>query len=205
MVSKDAEQDRRGAVLLTIARAHLEETLRQQLAKDNDDCWRTEPWLFEDGAVFITLRTHGSAEIHGDLRGCVGSLVANRPLIDDIRDNTIAAAKRDPRFPPLEVDELELVDLEVTLLSKLEPMTVANEAEALAQLRPGHDGIVLKHGKRRATFLPQVWDSLPTPEGFLGELKRKAGLSPDFWRHDIQLERYGARKWREADLLGKPS
>ncbi len=207
-----AESARRGTILLRIARQHLETTLletalletallettpRQRPPEFEDPKRLDEPWLFDDGAVFVTLRKHTD----GALRGCIGSLVANRPLIDDLRDHVIGAALRDPRFPAVEANELAEVHLEITLLSPLEAMTVTDEADAQAQLRPGEDGIVLRFGQRRATFLPQVWDSLPTPESFLRELKRKAGLALDFWHEDVELERYGVRKWCEVDPI----
>ncbi|MCP3957157.1 MAG: AmmeMemoRadiSam system protein A [bacterium] len=153
--------------------------------------WPREPWLKEHGAAFVTLMRGGS------LRGCVGSLSAVRPLIDDVRENAVAAATRDSRFPPLVAEELDEVEIEVTLLSATEPMSYTDESDALAQLRPGVDGVVLRWGARRATFLPQVWDNLPEPEQFLAQLKRKAGLPTDFWDGDVRLERYRAEKWSE--------
>jgi AMMECR1 domain-containing protein len=74
---------------------------------------------------------------------------------------------------------------------------VTDEADALARLRPGIDGLVLSYGRRRATFLPQVWESLPEPRQFIAQLKLKAGLPADFWHAEIRLARYGVRKWKE--------
>ncbi|HMM75356.1 MAG TPA: AmmeMemoRadiSam system protein B [Gammaproteobacteria bacterium] len=144
------------------------------------------------GAVFVTLKQDGR------LRGCIGSLEASRPLREDVAANAIAAALEDPRFAPLAAHELAQVSVEVSLLSAPEAMLVSSEAEALAALRPGRDGIVLTHGVYRATFLPQVWAQLPTPREFLAQLKRKAGLPVDFWTPDMKLARYGVRKWSEA-------
>jgi AmmeMemoRadiSam system protein A len=155
---------------------------------------RDEPWLLEPGATFVTLR-RGE-----ELRGCVGSIEAFRPLGEDVRRNAVAAALRDTRFPPLAPEELDEVEVEVTLLSPPEPMRFDSEADALAQLRPGEDGLLLSWGNHRSTFLPQVWESLPRPEAFLESLKRKAGLAPDFWHRDLRLSRYTAVHWCESEV-----
>ncbi|MEM7353899.1 MAG: AmmeMemoRadiSam system protein A [Acidobacteriota bacterium] len=186
------EPDHRGSILIAIAREQLTNRLLDTPLSDLQATWGGEGWLFEPGAVFITLRHHGT------LRGCVGSLEAVRPLIEDVRYNAIAAATRDTRFPPLDQQELGDVRIEVSLLSPPEPLQFDNEADALAQLRPGDDGVVLQHGARRSTFLPQVWDTLPERQDFVAQLKKKAGLAPDFWDEDIRLERYGVEKWCEA-------
>ena len=186
------EHDRRGAILTRIARDQLDRTLRPSSARDlPEESWPDDPWLFETGAVFVTLRLRGA------LRGCVGSLEASQPLIEDLRANAVAAATHDPRFSPLAPEELDEVEIEVTELSESRPMSFTDEADALAQLQPGVDGVVLVWGQRRATFLPQVWDSLPEPAEFLGQLKRKAGLAIDFWDDNVELERYSTRHWSE--------
>ncbi len=189
------EDTRRGAILIGIARHELYRKLgRLPESSEAESTWHDEPWLFEPGAVFVTLQCDGA------LRGCVGSLFAVRPLIEDVRKNAVAAALRDSRFSPVEPEQLDDLDVEVTELSAPEPMSFTSEADALAQLRPGEDGVVLRWGRRRATFLPQVWDSLPEPKAFLAQLKRKAGLAENFWDDDVELERYAARKWSEASL-----
>jgi len=144
------------------------------------------------GATFVTLTQHG------ELRGCIGSLEAHCPLAEDVSENALAAAFRDPRFAPLLAGEFEHTRIEVSLLTPATPLQFSDEHDALRQLRPGLDGIVLQHGSRRATFLPQVWESLPTPKQFLRQLKHKAGLPEDFWDAEIALFRYGVRKWKEA-------
>ncbi|MEZ5542966.1 MAG: AmmeMemoRadiSam system protein A [Pseudomonadota bacterium] len=150
-------------------------------------------WLLEPGASFVTLT------LNGDLRGCIGSLEAYRQLLEDVRANAVAAAVRDPRFPPLRVQELDATCIEVSLLSVPEAMEFTSQADAIARLRPGVDGVVLTYGQARGTFLPQVWDALPSPEEFLAQLKRKAGLPPGFWDDGIRLARYRVRKWREPE------
>lgn len=148
-------------------------------------------WLDESGAVFVTLTEHGQ------LRGCIGSLEAHRSLAEDLEANALAAAFRDPRFPPLAEEEVDQVQVEVSILTKPEPMPFTSEADALSQLRPGVDGVILEHGWHRATFLPQVWEQLPEPRQFMAHLKAKAGLATDFWANDIKLSRYTVEKFKE--------
>ncbi len=149
------------------------------------------PELARPGACFVTLT------LHGKLRGCIGSLEAWRPLREDVRANACAAAFRDPRFPPLTGQEYEDVLIEVSLLTPTQPITFADEAGALGQLRPGIDGVVLEHGRHRSTFLPQVWTDLPEPRQFIAQLKLKAGLPLGFWSEELKLSRYQVEKWRE--------
>ena len=138
----------------------------------------TAEWLEAPGASFVTL-TSGRAP-GGALRGCIGSLVARRPLREDVEANAVAAALHDPRFPPLTARELDDVVVEVSVLSAPAVLPAADEAELLARLRPGVDGVVLSASGRRATFLPQVWEQLPDPADFLARLRRKAGLPADY-------------------------
>ena len=152
------------------------------------------PALEAPGATFVTLFKHGL------LRGCIGTLEARRPLGVDVRANAVAAAFDDPRFPRLANEEFIDTSVEVSLLSAPEPMMADGEQDLLAQLRPGVDGLVLEFAGRRATFLPQVWDSLREPTAFLAELKRKAGLPIDFWSAAAHISRYRVTKWRESDV-----
>lgn len=149
--------------------------------------------LAEPGATFVTL-TQGGA-----LRGCIGSLEAHRSLAEDVRYNALAAAFRDPRFPPLSADEFKGTRVEVSLLTPAEPLAFESEAALLAQLRPGEDGLILEWGHHRATFLPQVWEHLPDRRQFFMELRRKAGLPLDFWEPGLRVSRYGALKWKERE------
>lgn len=153
---------------------------------------RAMPELQEHAATFVTLTQRGQ------LRGCVGSLEAYRPLRQDVQENACSAAFRDPRFKPLREDELRLTRVEVSLLTPAEALRFADEAEALAQLRPGTDGVILTAGNHRATFLPQVWEQLPEPADFIARLKQKAGLAAGYWGPEVGLERYTVRKWKEA-------
>lgn len=175
-----------GTVLLPLARAAIAAALGRAPANH-----ATPEWLQAPGACFVTL-TQG-----GQLRGCIGSLSAHRSLLADVQANAVAAALRDPRFPPLRAAELDATEIEVSVLSAPQPMAFADEADALAQLRPGIDGVVFSHGQHRGTFLPQVWAQLPDRAQFMAQLKRKAGLSPQFWSDGVRLERYTVQQWAE--------
>jgi AmmeMemoRadiSam system protein A len=176
----------RGKILLQLARGAIAEHFGMALPTV-----AKEGWLAEPGATFVTLTQNGS------LRGCIGSLTAHRPLFDDVRANALAAAIRDPRFSPLQQAEFDHTAVEVSLLSALQAMQFTDEGSALAQLRPSVDGVVLEYQNHRGTFLPQVWEQLPTPEMFMSHLKRKAGLPGDFWADGIRLSRYTVEKWKE--------
>ncbi len=148
------------------------------------------PRLRRPGASFVTLKRRN------DLRGCIGSLEPRRPLVQDVAHNAWNAAFADPRFPPLGPNELDDgLSLSISVLGKPEPIPAGSEAELLRQLRPRLDGLVLSDGNRRATFLPQVWETLPSPKEFLRQLKRKAGLPPDHWSDTIRIWRYGVRNF----------
>ncbi len=179
-----------GKLLIALARA----TISGQFGL-NCSVRDEAPVLQRPGATFVTLKRNGQ------LRGCIGSLSVHRSLIDDVRANARAAAFQDPRFKPLSFEELSSIRIEVSLLSAMKPMTFRDEADALSQLRPGVDGVVLESGSNRGTFLPQVWENLPEPRSFLTELKRKAGLAPDFWDAGVRLSRYTVTKWSEPETM----
>ncbi len=144
--------------------------------------------LQELGASFVTLH------LGGELRGCVGSLEFFRPLVKDVAHNAFAAAFRDGRFMPLEAEEFENLTIHVSVLSSPERLEVASEEELLRALRPGVDGLIIKKGEHRATFLPSVWESLPRPELFLRQLRIKAGLARGHWSDDFEVYRYTVDK-----------
>jgi len=137
-------------------------------------------------ASFATL------EKQGVLRGCIGSLEAHRPLAEDVAHNAYAAAFQDPRFPPLAEAELGDLAIHLSLLTPPEPVAFQSEADLLAQLRPGEDGLILVEGGRRGTFLPSVWAQLPEPRQFWEHLKLKAGLPKAYWSDSIKVYRYRA-------------
>jgi AmmeMemoRadiSam system protein A len=176
-----------GHTLLTLARNAIEKKFGLEARTVTP-----HPDLAKPAATFVTLAQNAL------LRGCIGSLEARRPLAMDVAANALAAAFHDPRFPPLRQAELEMTRIEVSLLDTPDFLSFADETEALKQLRPGIDGLILDCGNHRATFLPQVWESLPTPRLFLQNLKLKAGLPANFWSPNLRLSRYGVQKWKES-------
>ncbi|MDO9385493.1 MAG: AmmeMemoRadiSam system protein A [Thiobacillus sp.] len=177
----------RGSTLLKLARSEIASKLGHDVSSPAQVGWLAEP-----GASFVTLTRQG------DLRGCIGTLEAHRPLGLDVRENAVAAAFRDPRFMPLTRVEFDEIRVEVSVLSPSEVLVVVNEEHALATLRPNVDGVVFEYRHHRSTFLPQVWEQLPDPAEFMAHLKRKAGLPMDFWAEEVRLSRYTVRKWKES-------
>lgn len=178
--------DEKGRILLAIARNTISQRFGLPAQPVNEPSWLNEP-----GATFVTLTQQGS------LRGCIGSLEAYRPLSQDVYQNALAAAFRDPRFSPLTEDEFDGTRVEVSLLSPQQPISFNDETDALGQLRLDVDGVVFEYGRYRSTFLPQVWEQLPDPRQFMVHLKRKAGLPENFWSPEVKLYRYTVEKWKE--------
>jgi len=135
-------------------------------------------------ASFVTLHVEGA------LRGCIGTLEARAPLVEDVAENARAAAFRDPRFPVLRHAELSCLDVHISVLGRPETLRFESERDLISQLRPGVDGLILEESGRRGTFLPSVWEQLPQPAEFLRQLKRKAGLPADYWSGTVQISRY---------------
>jgi len=170
-----------GPALVKYAREHLREALGGAKAARPTGQWCEEP-----AATFVTLRWNKG----GDLQGCIGTLEADRGIVDDVAYNAVAAGTRDPRTQPCVLADVDKLDVELSILSPLEP--IGSEAD----IRVGTDGIVLLHRGRRATFLPVMWERLATKETFMGELRRKAGLPRDF-AGEVQLLRYTATKFED--------
>jgi len=144
------------------------------------------------GASFVTLRTAADQE----LRGCIGTLEPMRALAADVAENAYRAGFHDPRFDPLRPAEVRGVELHLSLLNAPERLEVCSEAELLVRLRPGEDGLILRLGALRATFLPEVWQALPSPAEFVHALQRKAGIQPGFWSDQIEAFRYSTTSIR---------
>jgi AmmeMemoRadiSam system protein A len=132
--------------------------------------------LQEQGACFVTLT------YKGNLRGCVGALEPYQSLAEDVREHAIAAAFQDYRFPPVQAKEIKDIEIEISYLTRPKILKYENPAELPKILRPSIDGVVIRDGMRRATFLPQVWEKIPDPEEFLEQLCMKMGSPPDLWR-----------------------
>lgn len=180
----------KGRVLLPIARSAIATALGRVHSADED-----ASWLQEKGACFVTLTQNQQ------LRGCIGTLEANRPLLLDVKANAQAAALRDPRFSPMTVAELDRTEIEVSVLSAMQVLQFSGEHDALMQIQPGVHGVVFEFGRYRSTFLPQVWEQLPSVVEFMAHLKHKAGLPPDFWAEEVRISHYTVSKWKESDVL----
>jgi len=140
--------------------------------------------LQQQRASFVTLN------IDGQLRGCIGTLEAHRPLVIDVAHNAFAAALTDPRFLPLSQAEFEPLEIHISILNPAEAMTFASEQDLISQLRPGIDGLIMQLAQQRGTFLPSVWQQLPKPDQFVQHLKLKTGLPADYWSADLRIWRY---------------
>lgn len=178
------------AALLQVAR----ESIRRCFAHDDPlpEAGIQDPALQEHRATFVTLM------LHHELRGCIGTFEAQRPLLQDVAHNARAAAFHDPRFKPLIPAELATVRIEISVLSHPEPFPARDRAELLLRLEPGRHGLILQEGARRATFLPTVWDSLPEPEDFLEQLLHKAGLRRDHWSDTLRFSVYTTESFSET-------
>ena len=162
--------------LLRLARQALESGVRGQPLPPFDTSLLT-PTLNVEGASFVTLTVHGS------LRGCIGALEPYQPLVDDVREHAVAAAMEDYRFPPVQEKELADIEIEVSRLTFPVSLKYTDANDLITKLHPGVDGVILRDGVRRATFLPQVWEKIPEPAEFLANLCYKMGASPDTWQH----------------------
>lgn len=143
-------------------------------------------------ATFVTL------ECGDELRGCIGGLQAQWPLVEDVARHAFAAAFEDPRFLPVRPEEFGSLVLSIAILNPAIPLAVHSEAELVAALRPGRDGLILKEGSRCSTFLPSVWEQLPDPHQFLAHLRMKAGLPPGYWSDTLCFERYTTESFSRA-------
>ncbi len=179
----EAERDA-GTLLLGIARGAIEQHLFGTAPVGASAAWLRQP-----GASFVTVLKAG------ELRGCIGSLEATRPLGADVAENALGAAFRDPRFPALRAEEWPQCEVEVSLLSTPRRLAFADEADLLSRIIPDQDGVILEADGRRATFLPQVWAGVPDKRAFLAELVRKAGLPPDTALTSCAIYRYRVVKF----------
>lgn len=175
MIGKSLTQVDRD-ILLKEARRALESIVRGRIL-EAINLEEYSDVLSEDGASFVTLTKNGL------LRGCIGALESYQPLIEDVREHAIAAATQDYRFPTVTPDELALINIEISRLTKPQPLKFDNPSDLISKLKPGIDGVVLKIGINRATFLPQVWEKIKDPSEFLNHLCLKMGLPQDTWRN----------------------
>jgi len=185
--------DRQGKLILMRAAQSIEYGLANgEVLPTVVDAYPDE--LAAPGACFVSLKRNGQ------LRGCIGSFVAQRPLITDVTEHAFNAAFKDGRFTPLVASELEGLALSISVLSALDPMVFSSEAAFMSELRPGTDGLLIKDGAQQAIFLPFVWSQMPDTRTFVENLKVKAGLSRDHWSGTFQAWRFVARDIYAADL-----
>lgn len=183
-------EDRR--VLLALARRSITEATFAG-APHNVDVSGLDPKLLEPRACFVTLTQDGT------LRGCIGHITARAPLYLAVVENAQSAARRDYRFSPVESDELDRLEIEISVLTEPQPITFTSTEELLSQLRPHQDGVVLQIGDRRATYLPQVWAQLPEKTRFLDSLAMKAGCKASAWRRSgVSISVYQIESFAEG-------
>jgi AmmeMemoRadiSam system protein A len=178
--------------LLGLARETLTRVLHQRQAPEPG---KVPPTLLAKGACFLTL-TRG-----GTLRGCIGNVVALEPLYLAVIRNACDAAQHDPRFVPIQPNELDQLKIQITILAELEPLAYSSAANLLNQLRVGEHGVVLQIGCRAATFLPQVWKKYPTKVEFLDRLTEKAGCEAAAWQsEETAVSVFHAESFEEENL-----
>lgn len=175
-------------IFLSIAKTAILSKFSNEIKFNKQKLFEDYQYLNNNGAVFVTLHQNKN------LRGCIGSLVAHRKLFDDIFHNAISAAFHDPRFIPLCKDDLKNLELEVSLLLPSIELEYENLEDLKQKIKPFEDGLILKHGGYQGTFLPQVWEQLPTSELFLEYLAQKAGTTIDIYKQHPKIYRYSVEK-----------
>ena len=180
--------------LLQLARACIANKFSEKGSGEKDIPTEiSKEFLSQKRGVFVTLHKKGR------LRGCIGNIEPIKTLEASVRENAVFSAFRDSRFAPLTLEELALIDIEISILSKPKPLAFKDARELISSLVPGEDGVILEKNHHRATFLPQVWEQLPTPEEFLSHLCTKAGLAANEWKrgglmvHTYQVQSFGEK------------
>lgn len=181
-----------GQLLINLARKAIETGFNEKLKFDKEDLLKNAPFLDETRACFVTIT------LNEKLRGCIGSLLAHRILLDDILHNAKAAAFEDPRFKPLSKEEFQNIKIEISLLSIPQNLEYKDFEDLKEKLEKNRPGVILELDGRRATYLPSVWEQLPTFNDFLPSLCKKAGLEPNSLRTYPNIQTYEASKIKEA-------
>jgi len=191
----DCLNEDQGQSLVELARATICDSLQCPVQPQKETGLNetlSAPVFASKRGVFVTLHKKGQ------LRGCIGTLAGRKSIVDGIKDNALNAAFHDHRFEPLTVEELDDLEVEISILTEPALLEYQGEEELLASLRPGKDGVIIRQGGASATFLPQVWKQLPEPENFLNHLCLKAGLPADEWRRDkLKVETYQVQYFSE--------
>jgi AmmeMemoRadiSam system protein A len=184
-----------GQTLVELARQTIMEKLGSKINKIKADklAERLKDHQFKNRCgTFVTIN------MEGRLRGCIGNLAAQGTVLEGIRHNSIHAAFKDPRFPPLSESELSRIDIEISILSDPKPLDYKNSDDLIDKLRVHVDGVILKKGFSSATFLPQVWKQLPDAKEFLSHLCLKAGLAANEWQKgNLEILTYQVQYFEE--------
>jgi len=189
--SQDELTQSQGEALLKLARSTIAKKLGKSFDAPSDEALKDQD-LQEKKGTFVTLN------IHGRLRGCIGSLIGQTSLVKGVADNAINAAFHDPRFSPLSDEEYDNIHVEVSVLTDPQPLEYKDPNDLINKLKPKVHGVILRKGYSSATFLPQVWDQLPTHDTFLSHLCLKAGLPGDTWKKDpLDIQTYTVQYFEE--------
>jgi hypothetical protein len=183
--------DQEKQTLLQLARQSIERAVKglPKIDLNLDDY--SDP-LREVGASFVTLTEAG------ELRGCVGALEPYQPLVQDVCEHALAAALQDYRFRPVQPAEIPYLQIEISRLTRPEPLPYRSPEELLSLIRPGIDGLIIRDGVRRATFLPQVWEKVPDKAEFLTHLCLKMGGPGNLWQcKPLQVFTYQVEEFEE--------
>lgn len=184
---------KKGKLLLEAARKSIAEKIglpygpKVETASEVDD-----PALKSLRGTFVTLK------INDQLRGCIGNLAPEKPVLEGVKENAVNAAFHDPRFAPLSKKEFEKIQIEVSLLTKPMPLEYKDSEDLINRLRPHVDGVIIQKGPYSSTFLPQVWEQLPEKKAFLQQLCMKAGLTANAWQKgDLKVLTYQVQYFEE--------
>ncbi len=178
-------------IILQIAKDAIKEAILNKKIINKDKLIASHPWLKEKGAVFVTINEFNA------LRGCIGSIIAHRSLIDDIIENAKAAALNDPRFKPISKEELDNLEVEVSILTPPKLLPYKDIDDLRAKIRPGIDGVILSLNGHQATYLPSVWEQVRNFDEFFSSLCVKAGLHPRCLEQHPTIYTYEAIKVKD--------
>ncbi|MHB1730761.1 MAG: AmmeMemoRadiSam system protein A [Leptospirillum sp.] len=181
------ETSREGQIIVGIARSAIEEGLGFP-----EKSFPDLPWLRTFGATFVTLT------LGGNLHGCIGSLLPSRPLRTDIRENARAAAFHDPRFLPVTRPHLKDLGISVSLLSPMEQYLFLDLEDLARQISKNREGLLLEWKHRTATYLPEVWEQIPDPAQFIGELLKKGRIPPNALPPELRAYHYKTTIMKES-------
>jgi AmmeMemoRadiSam system protein A len=191
MAARGSLTEEEGKYLLLVARKTIQEALFERKANEPFPS-RESPRHLEKRGTFVTLTVDGA------LRGCIGHIIPQEPLVEGVRINAINAAFHDPRFRPVSEKEFQKIRIEVSILTAPEPLAYSDASDLLMRLKPGIDGVIIKKSFHQATFLPQVWEQLPDKNSFLSHLCAKAGLDGDTWKKEkIDVYIYQVQSFEE--------